>query len=69
MSSVLAAYRAECAAGKAVVAGAALDDLAAQPPDDPFHLRYALVHMVEETARHCGHLDLMPEAVDGTRGE
>lgn len=69
VEGVLAAYRAECAAGNAVVAAAGLDDPAAQPPDDPFHLRYALAHMVEETARHCGHLDLMREALDGSRGE
>ena len=34
-----------------------------------FSLRYALTHMVEETARHCGHLDLLREALDGTTGE
>jgi hypothetical protein len=34
-----------------------------------FTLRYALVHLIEETARHCGHLDLLRESIDGVAGE
>ena len=33
-----------------------------------FSLRFALVHMIEETARHCGHLDLLREHLDGLTG-
>jgi hypothetical protein len=25
--------------------------------------------MIEETARHCGHLDILRERIDGARGE
>ena len=32
-------------------------------------LRWVLLHMVEEYARHCGHADLLREAVDGETGE
>jgi hypothetical protein len=32
-------------------------------------LRYALAHMIEETARLCGHLDLLRESLDGQTGE
>jgi uncharacterized damage-inducible protein DinB len=32
-------------------------------------LRWILTHMVEEYARHCGHADLLREAVDGQTGE
>jgi hypothetical protein len=28
-----------------------------------------LVHMLEETARHAGHLDIMREAIDGKTGD
>ena len=28
-----------------------------------------LTHMIEETARHCGHLDLLRESIDGKTGE
>ena len=31
-------------------------------------LRWILVHMVEEYARHCGHADLIRESVDGATG-
>jgi hypothetical protein len=32
-------------------------------------LRWMLVHMIEEYARHNGHADLLREAVDGETGE
>jgi uncharacterized damage-inducible protein DinB len=32
-------------------------------------LRWVLLHMIEETARHAGHADLLREAIDGTVGE
>jgi hypothetical protein len=31
-------------------------------------LRDVLIHMVEEYARHCGHADLLREAIDGRTG-
>jgi uncharacterized damage-inducible protein DinB len=34
-----------------------------------FSLRWILLHMIEEYARHNGHADLLREAVDGTVGE
>ena len=34
-----------------------------------FDLRWILVHLVEEYARHNGHADLLREAVDGTTGD
>jgi hypothetical protein len=32
-------------------------------------LRWVLVHMIEEYARHNGHADLLRQAVDGRTGE
>ena len=32
-------------------------------------LRWILVHLVEEYARHCGHADLLREAIDGATGD
>jgi hypothetical protein len=32
-------------------------------------LRWVLVHMIEEYARHCGHADLLRETVDGRVGQ
>ena len=37
--------------------------------DDEFSLRWILLHLVEEYARHNGHADLLREAVDGATGE
>ena len=37
-------------------------------PDGEIELREVLVHMVEEYARHCGHADLLREAIDGRTG-
>jgi uncharacterized damage-inducible protein DinB len=38
-------------------------------PDREFSLRWIVVHMVEEYARHNGHADLVRESVDGQVGE
>jgi uncharacterized damage-inducible protein DinB len=35
----------------------------------PFTLRWLMLHMIEETARHAGHADLLREAIDGSVGE
>jgi len=31
-------------------------------------LRWMVLHMLEETARHAGHLDAIRELLDGTKG-
>ncbi len=38
-------------------------------PDVRFNLRWILVHMIEEYARHNGHADLIRESIDGQVGE
>ncbi len=32
-------------------------------------MRWVLIHMVEETARHAGHVDILRELIDGTAGD
>jgi dienelactone hydrolase len=39
------------------------------PDGRHFSLRWVLLHLLEETARHAGHADLLREAIDGTVGE
>ena len=34
-----------------------------------FSLRWILLHMIEEYARHNGHADLIRESIDGSTGE
>jgi hypothetical protein len=45
--------------------------LSAKPWRDGRHfsLRWVLLHLIEETARHAGHADLLREAIDGSVGE
>ena len=42
-----------------------------RPPEkgETATLRWVLVHMVEEYARHCGHADLVRECIDGRAGQ
>ena len=65
-------YRDACERSRAVAAHAGgLDLLSAVTSRDGSHwdLRWILLHMIEETARHAGHADLLREAIDGTVGE
>jgi hypothetical protein len=68
LAAIVAGYLAECARSRQAIAGAGLDD-AARGPGMDFTLRYAIVHLIEETGRHCGHLDLLRESIDGVAGE
>jgi uncharacterized protein DUF664 len=67
LAAVVAEYVEECAASRRAIVAADLDDSARGEGMD-FTLRFALLHMIEETARHCGHLDLLREATDGVVG-
>jgi hypothetical protein len=66
-------YLDACDRARQVVAGAvSLDQLSASPRlinGKPYTLRWVMLHLIEETARHAGHADLLREAIDGTVGE
>jgi hypothetical protein len=66
-------YTDACARSREVVAGAeGLDQLSAATSSRtgrPWDLRWVLLHMIEETARHAGHADLLRESIDGRTGE
>jgi len=65
-------YRDACDRSRKVVAAAASLDqqsLATFPDGRHFSLRWVLLHLIEETARHAGHADLLREAIDGSVGE
>jgi uncharacterized damage-inducible protein DinB len=50
-------------------AGAELDELCRRPdPGPPVSLRWVLMHLLEETARHAGHADIIRELIDGSTG-
>jgi len=72
VEAVLADYRVETEHGRRITAASAsLDQLSAVASDFRGHvsLRWTLVHLIEETARHAGHLDLMRESIDGATGD
>ncbi len=72
VASVLDEYADVCAfARKTAEAARSLDDVSAAATNFRGHvtLRWILVHMIEETARHVGHLDLMREQIDGQTGD
>lgn len=68
-ASVIAFYRAEIAESKRVLADVDSLEAIAKDPERPHSMRTILIHMVEETARHNGHADLMREMTDGATGE
>jgi hypothetical protein len=68
LATIVSSYLEECERSRAAIENAGLDDRA-ESPEMNFTLRYALAHLIEETARHCGHLDLLRERIDGSTGE
>jgi uncharacterized damage-inducible protein DinB len=67
LERLLDAYDQQCARSREIVATHDLDHLEAFAPPglELVSLRWILGHMVEETARHLGHLDALRELTDG----
>jgi hypothetical protein len=62
-------YRATWKAVDAIVAASGLDERCQNIGDDPpVNLRWVLMHLLEETARHAGHADILRELIDGETG-
>lgn len=75
IDDVLAIWRAEVARGRELTAAASLTDCgelseraAAFVGDNRVSLRWILIHLIEEYARHNGHADLLRERIDGVTG-
>jgi len=68
-ADILAFYgRARVAADK-VIAEHDLDFVGKSWSGEAVSLRWVLVHMIEETARHAGHIDILRELTDGVIGD
>lgn len=65
---VVAFYRAESAAADAVLDRAPSFDLPSSGELRPSTLRWVVYHVIEETARHVGHMDITRELLDGSTG-
>ncbi len=68
VSHWIAAYREQIATSNAIVASMSLNDPCARADIIECNVRYVLFHMIEETARHAGHADIIRETLDGSRG-
>jgi len=72
-AEIIGFYRDQCASSDAVLA---VTPLSAAPrgrhgvpgQDEPPDVRWIVLHMIEETARHAGHLDIARELLDGQTG-
>ncbi|HSZ35851.1 MAG TPA: DinB family protein [Acidimicrobiales bacterium] len=63
-------FQRQCDISRGIVAVTpSMDQLAAQPRGEAMSLRWIMVHMIEEYARHNGHADFLRELIDGEVGE
>ena len=62
-------FTRQCDMSRSIVSGADSLDVQAVAADGPISLRWIMIHMIEEYARHNGHADLLREQIDGSVGE
>ena len=69
LDEVLRLYEDQAAASLAVFAEVDLDmRMVGTFGGDPLTARWILLHLIEEAARHNGHLDILREMADGSVG-
>lgn len=70
LARLLDEYDAQCARSREIAAAHDLDTLEvwAPPGQELVSLRWILCHLIEETARHLGHIDAIRELIDGSTG-
>ncbi|MFD5143737.1 DinB family protein [Streptomyces sp. NPDC058401] len=70
LDQLLDEYAGQSARYRELVAGNSLDKQAQRERKGlRVDLRWILLHLTEETARHNGHLDILRELLDGTTGD
>ena len=68
VESVLAYYLEQIAVSREITASADLDARCVRTDLVDENLRWVAMHLIQETARHAGHADIIREAIDGSRG-
>jgi len=70
MAGAIARYRGVASDVDAVIDGSPDLDIECPPFDDQpaVNLRWILAHLLQETARHAGHADILRELIDGQTG-
>ena len=66
--ALLAGYEQACADSRQAAAGLSLDHCVPHPRLGQVSLRWIYVHLIEESARHAGHADILREQTDGATG-
>lgn len=66
---LIAQYDEQCFLSRETAARFDLDHVVPHPALGQVSARWIYVHMVEETARHAGHADILREQLDGTTGD
>lgn len=70
LDQLLKDYERQCEISNEIIAAHSLDTVGRHPDFKvaAASLRWILIHMIEETARHAGHADTIRELLDGTKG-
>jgi hypothetical protein len=70
LAQLLEEYDRQCAVSNEIIAAHPLDGVGRHPDFkvSAANLRWILLHMLEETARHAGHADAIRELLDGRKG-
>ncbi len=69
IADIVAFYDRARAVADRVITDLAIDDTGTAWFGDAVSLRWVLIHMIEDTARHAGHADIVRELIDGTTGD
>ncbi len=67
IASVVAAHRQACATARRATSSLRLDDTVSGNRRGPLPLRWVYLHVLRELAQHCGHADILREAIDGQK--
>ncbi|MCU1401111.1 MAG: hypothetical protein JWN62_4220 [Acidimicrobiales bacterium] len=68
-ADVIAYYARARAAADEVITALDVDAIGTSWMGEPVSMRWVLIHMIEETARHAGHMDILRELIDGATGD
>jgi hypothetical protein len=68
-ADIVAFYGRSRVAADQVIDESEVDDLGTAWFGDHVSMRWVLGHMIEETARHAGHMDILRELIDGATGD
>lgn len=69
VDGLIAEYERQCDRSREIAGRHGLDHVVTHPARGPLSLRWIYIHMIEETARHAGHADIIREQIDGTIGD